>query len=51
METRPVRRIDALLARIRNLLGYQSVRVPALWIRPLAAPVLVARLRRPNDKE
>jgi len=54
----PMRHLDALLAWIRNFLSYQSVRGPAFWIAnaliaifvpiPLAAPVLLARLRRPN---
>jgi len=55
---------QALLARIRNFLSYQSIRGPAFWIAnalialfvpfPIAAPVLVARLHRPtspNNKE
>jgi len=50
--------LHAALAHIRNLASYQSVRGPSFWIAtalialllpsPLAAPVLVARLRRPN---
>jgi hypothetical protein len=45
---------------IRNLVSYQSVRGPGFWITtalialllpsPLAAPLIVARLRRPNEE-
>jgi len=48
------------LADFRNILGSQSARGPAFWIAtflialllpsPLAAPVLLARLRRPTTR-
>lgn len=50
--------LHSVLASIRNITSYQSERGPAFWIAtalialllpsPLAAPVLLARLRRPN---
>ena len=52
--------LHAVLAWIRNLASYQSNRGPAFWIgtvllalllpSPIAAPVLLARLRRPNQE-
>ena len=51
--------VHTALAQIRNIASYQSVRGPAFWIAtalialllpsPIAAPVLLARLRRPNQ--
>ena len=50
--------VHALLTWIRNQLSYQSTRGPAFWIAtaliallvpsPIAAPVLLARFRRPR---
>lgn len=52
--------LHALSALIRNLTSAQSARGPAFWATtalialllpsPLAAPVLLARLRRPNKE-
>jgi len=52
--------LHALSALIRNLAGVQSVRGPAFWAitalialllpSPIAAPVLLARLRRPTKE-
>lgn len=49
--------LHAALLQIRNLVSHQSARGPAFWLAtalialllpsPLAAPVLLARLRRP----
>jgi hypothetical protein len=53
--------LHALLIWIRNLAGYQFVRGPRFWIAtaliallvpsPIAAPVLLARFRRPNPSK
>jgi len=50
--------LHAALLQIRNIVSYQSVRGPAFWVvtalialalpSPIAAPVLLARLHRPN---
>jgi hypothetical protein len=50
--------LAAALTHIRNLVSHQSNRGPAFWIAtvlialllpsPIAAPVLLARLRRPT---
>ena len=50
--------LHALLGWIRNQASYQSIRGPAFWIAtaliallvpfPIAAPVLLARFRRPR---
>jgi len=52
--------LHALPTLIRNLLSAQSVRGPAFWAvtalialllpSPIAAPVLLARLRRPTKE-
>jgi hypothetical protein len=53
--------VHSALAHIRNIASYQSIRGPAFWIAtvlialllpsPIAAPVLLARLRRPTEPE
>jgi hypothetical protein len=52
--------VHALLSFIRNQAGYQSIRGPAFWLAtaiiallvpsPIAAPVLLARFRRPRPR-